>query len=192
MSRNLGTDETMMAAEAEGRVGTSASIEREGGFGLYFAVVAGVLALDILTKVMAQTMLPPYRPIPVLDEFFRLTYIYNPGAAFGLHLGENSRFIFLTLSAVAVVVLFQMYRTTPRADRLRRFAIASVTGGALGNLVDRVRSVHGVVDFLDFGIPGGARFPVFNVADIAVTIGAILLAFSLWTEDHGGARDADA
>jgi signal peptidase II len=52
--------------------------------------------------------------------------------------------------------------------------------------------VHGVVDFLDFGIPGGARFPVFNVADIAVTIGAILLAISLWTEDHDAARDADA
>jgi signal peptidase II len=185
-------DETMMAAGADRRIESTAPAEGAGGFGLYYAVVFGVVALDIVTKLMAQAMLPAYRPIPILGEFFRLTYIYNPGAAFGLHLGENSRFIFLALSAIAVVVLYRMYRTTPRADLLRRAAIATVTGGALGNLIDRIRSVHGVVDFLDFGIPGGARFPVFNVADIAVTIGAILLAISLWTEDHDAARDADA
>jgi signal peptidase II len=185
-------DETMMAAGAERGIESTAPAEGAGGFGLYYAVVCGVVALDIVTKLMAQAMLPAYRPIPILGEFFRLTYIYNPGAAFGLHLGENSRFIFLALSAIAVVVLYRMYRTTPREDLLRRVAIATVTGGALGNLIDRIRSVHGVVDFLDFGIPGGARFPVFNVADIAVTIGAILLAISLWTEDHDAARDADA
>ena len=88
----------------------------------------------------------------MLGDTFRLTYIYNRGAAFGLHLGDYSRVIFLALTVVAVVVLFAWYRATPAHDRLRLVAIASVTGGAIGNLVDRVRSHRGVVDFLDFGL----------------------------------------
>jgi signal peptidase II len=89
------------------------------------------------------------------------------------------------------VVLFFMYRATPVSDRLRRVSIALVTGGALGNVVDRIRSPRGVVDFFDFGI-GTLRWPVFNVADIAVTTGAILLAISLWREDADQRRTAAA
>jgi signal peptidase II len=154
----------------------------EGKLGLYLGAVGGIVALDLITKLMAQRMLPPYRPVPVLGDFFRLTYIYNPGAAFGLHLGDASRFIFLGLALVAVVILFLMYRSTPVQDRLRLWAITLVTGGAIGNVVDRIRSPRGVVDFFDFGI-GDLRWPVFNIADIAVTCGAILLAISLWRED---------
>jgi signal peptidase II len=159
-----------------------------GKLGLYLGVVLAVLAADLMTKIVVQQILPPYRPIPVLGDFFRLTYIYNPGAAFGLHLGERSRFIFLALALVAVVVLFFMYRSTPVSDRMRRLAVALVTGGALGNVVDRIRSPRGVVDFLDFGI-GELRWPVFNVADMAVTTGAILLAISLWREDAGSSKE---
>ena len=82
-----------------------------------------------------------------------------------------------------MVVLLFWYRSTPVSDRLRLVAIASVTGGALGNLIDRVRSERGVVDFLDIGF-GTVRWPVFNVADIAVTTGALLLALSLWREEQ--------
>ena len=171
-----------MATQIEDR-GTFAAAKGEGKAALYLGTVAGVIVLDIITKWIAQSMLPFGRPVPVIGDFFRLTYIYNPGAAFGLHLGAYSRFIFLVLAVVAVVVLYAMYRTTPSTDRLRIFAIAAVTGGAIGNLIDRVRSPLGVVDFFDFGI-GGARWPVFNVADIGVTVGAILLAISLWQEDR--------
>lgn len=154
-----------------------------GKVGLYAGLVGGIVALDALTKYIVQQTLVLYHPVPVLGEFFRLTYIYNPGAAFGLHLGSYSRYIFLTLTVVAVVVLFLWYRSTPIDDRLRLIAISSVTGGAIGNLIDRVRSHRGVVDFLDVGI-GAVRWPVFNIADIAVTTGAILLAISLWQEEQ--------
>lgn len=154
-----------------------------GKMAFYLGVVGAVLVLDQGTKIVVQRTMRLYDPIEVIGDFFRLTYIYNPGAAFGLHLGNYSRFIFLGLSLVAVVILLQMYRTTPAEDRLRRWAIVLVTGGALGNLIDRIRSPRGVVDFLDFGI-GTLRWPVFNVADMAVVAGAFLLAVSLWKEEQ--------
>jgi signal peptidase II len=149
-----------------------------------FAGTAGaILALDLLTKYLVQQTLTPYDQIPIFGDFFRLTYIHNPGAAFGLHLGPYSRFIFLALAFVALGVLLVMYRHTAAHDRLRLFAIGAISGGALGNVIDRIRSAEGVVDFLDFGI-GNLRWPVFNIADTAVTIGAILLLASLWAEDQ--------
>ncbi len=171
-----------MAAEAGQSIetGSEKAVDRKTAF--YVAIVGGIVLLDLITKLIAEATLPFHRPVPVLGDFVRLTYIFNPGAAFGLHLGQYSRFIFLLLSLIAVVALLFMYRATPWSDRLRLFAISSVTGGALGNLIDRIRSPQGVVDFLDIGI-GNLRWPVFNVADIAVTTGAILLAISLWQEE---------
>lgn len=163
-----------------------------GGKGvLYGSLVGGIVALDQLTKVIAQQTLVLYHPVEVLGDFFRFTYIYNPGAAFGLSLGPHSRWIFLVLTTVAVVVLFVWYRNTPPTDRMRLLAIAAVTGGAIGNLIDRVRSHRGVVDFLDVGF-GAMRWPVFNIADMAVTTGAVLLAISLWKEEQEREQEADA
>lgn len=150
---------------------------------LYVLLVGVVVALDLVTKYVVQRRLTLYHPVPVLGDAVRLTYIHNTGAAFGLHLGDHSRYIFLALTVVAVLVLFLWYRATPWHDRARLVAIASVTGGALGNMIDRVRSHLGVIDFLDIGW-GSVRWPVFNVADIAVTIGAILLGLSLWAEER--------
>ena len=154
-----------------------------------FAGTAGfILGLDIITKYVVQSTMALYESIPVIGDFFRLTYIHNPGAAFGLHLGPYSRFIFLGLAFVALGVLLVMYRHTPLEDRLRLFAIGAIAGGAMGNVIDRIRSVEGVVDFLDFGI-GHLRWPVFNVADTAVTIGAVMLLASLWAEDQRRDRE---
>ncbi|MDR0787586.1 MAG: signal peptidase II [Gemmatimonadota bacterium] len=153
----------------------------------YGGLAAGIVVLDQLAKYAAQRFLPLYEPVPVLGDFFRLTYIYNTGAAFGLHLGAASRYIFLALTVVCLGVLFGWFRRTPATDRLRLLAIALVSAGALGNFIDRLRSTRGVVDFLDFGFPT-ARWPVFNVADIGVTVGAILLAISLWREDREASR----
>ena len=154
------------------------------------AIVLGVVVVDLLTKLWIQRSFRLYEQVDVIGDYFRLTFIYNPGAAFGIHVGEYSRILFLLLSLVALVALVWMYWTTPHHDRLRLSSIALVCGGALGNLIDRVRSPRGVVDFLDIGI-GGMRWPVFNVADMAVTIGAVLLAVSLWHEDTEKPKQGD-
>ncbi|HSU17930.1 signal peptidase II [Longimicrobium sp.] len=176
MTENVMTQSQPMAA-------TTPADEARRKMVLYAATVGGVIVLDQVTKAMVLRTLRPYTPVEVGGDFFRLTFIYNTGAAFGLHLGDASRWVFMALAAVAVVVLWVMFRGTPWRDRLRLIAIASVTGGAIGNVIDRVRSARGVVDFLDFGV-GETRWPVFNVADIAVTCGALLLAYSLWREEQ--------
>ncbi|MEX2583136.1 MAG: signal peptidase II [Gemmatimonadota bacterium] len=155
---------------------------------IYGGVTGVIIALDQITKYVVQQTLPPYQPLPVLGDFFRLTFIYNPGAAFGLHVGPLSRYIFLGLTVACVIVLFVWFRTTPSSDRLRLIAISLVTAGALGNFIDRVRSSRGVIDFFDVGF-GNLRWPVFNIADIGVTIGAVLLAVSLWREEQEASKD---
>lgn len=155
---------------------------------MYGGISGAIIVMDQVTKLAAQQMLPPYQPVQVLGDVFRLTYIYNPGAAFGLHVGPMSRFIFLALTVVCVVILAAWFRSTPSADRLRLFAISLVTAGAIGNFIDRVRSSRGVIDFLDFGV-GTLRWPVFNIADIGVTTGAVLLAISLWREEQESLGD---
>jgi signal peptidase II len=91
--------------------------------------------------------------------------------------------VFIVLAAFALVILGQLYRATAPADRARAAALALVSAGALGNMIDRIRSPRGVVDFIDLGI-GDARFYTFNVADVAITVGAVLLARLLWQEDR--------
>jgi signal peptidase II len=174
----------MESTRGMGAVGSSGWAAGSGHKALRFAgVLFVVLLLDIGTKLLVQEHFFLYQQTDIIGEYLRLTYIYNPGAAFGIHLGENSRIIFLVLSIVALCALLGMYWFTPVADRVRLTAIALICGGAVGNLIDRVRSVDGVVDFIDVGV-GSIRWPVFNVADMAVTTGAIILALSLWKEEQ--------
>jgi signal peptidase II len=126
--------------------------------------------------------MPSRMPREVLGETLRLTLVFNPGAAFGLHLGPWSRWIFTALSIGALVLLWELYRSTRAGDTVRTFALSLVCGGAIGNLVDRLKSGRGVVDFIDVGV-GTMRWPTFNVADMAVSCGAVLLAVVLWRED---------
>lgn len=149
----------------------------------FAGVVAVVLILDLLTKIAAEVWLRRYVGISVIGDFFQLRLVYNPGAAFGINVGPYSRWVFMVLSMAALVVLGSMLRTTRSGDGVRLYSLALITAGAAGNLVDRIRSPLGVVDFLDFTF-GTWHFPTFNVADSAVTCGAILLAISLWNEGH--------
>lgn len=146
-----------------------------------------VLVFDILTKFWVVSSFDLYEQRSVIGDVFRFTYTHNRGAAFGIHIGEHSRVFFLVLSLVALGVLAAIYRATPSSDRLRIFALSLVAGGALGNILDRIRYERGVVDFLDFGL-GASRFPVFNIADSAVTVGAALLMISFWLEGRAEAR----
>lgn len=157
---------------------------------LFWPVVLAIVGADRLTKIIAeQTLWPRYVPREVWGDMLRWTLVYNPGAAFGLHLGQYSRWIFLVLTIAALIILARLYRQTVPGDRWRTLAIALVTAGALGNLIDRIISPNGVVDFIDVGI-GSRRWPTFNVADMAVSTGAILLAVVLWGEDRAAARAA--
>ena len=149
---------------------------------IFWIAALVVILLDLITKIVAEAVLLRTPGIAVLGDWFQLRLVYNQGAAFGLHLGPYSRWIFLTVAIVAVVVLRRMSRTSPPGDWFRQLALGLVAGGAAGNLIDRIRSTRGVVDFLDVGI-GALRWPTFNVADIAVSCGAIALAISLWRED---------
>ena len=159
---------------------------------LFWPVLAFVTAIDVVTKGFAERTLAPQRiPHDVYGDVVRLTLVYNPGAAFGLHLGSQSRWIFTGLTLVALVILGRLYRATTRGDAPRTLALALVCAGALGNLLDRLRSDLGVVDFLDVGI-GDARWPTFNVADMAVSVGAVLLAWVLWQEDRAAVIEAES
>lgn len=150
---------------------------------LFWSLIAVIVAIDVVTKLIAKNSLIPYRmPREVFGEWVRFTLVFNQGAAFGLHLGPWSRQIFLVLTVVALVILGRLYRDTRPDDRVRIIALGLVCGGAIGNLLDRIRSPVGVVDFLDVGV-GNWRWPTFNVADIAVTTGALLLAWALWGEE---------
>lgn len=152
--------------------------------GLFWPLLATVLALDVTTKSLAVRYLAPqYIPHEVLGDAVQLTLAFNPGASFGIDVGEYSRLVFIVLALVALIVLAQLYRAATPDDRSRAVALALISAGAIGNMLDRIRSSRGVVDFIDLGIRD-ARFYTFNVADVAITIGAVLLAWILWQEDR--------
>jgi signal peptidase II len=155
--------------------------------GLFWPVLALVAAVDFSTKAIASSRLVPQMPHTVYGEWIRFTLVHNPGAAFGLQMGPYSRWIFMVLTIVALVILGRLYLSTRGGDILRTASLALVCGGALGNLIDRVRSPFGVVDFIDIGF-GDSRWPTFNIADMAVSLGAFLLAWVLWGEDAAAER----
>ena len=150
-----------------------------------------IVVADIVTKLMAETLLARHLPVSVIGDYVRLRLVYNQCAAFGVCAGAYSRWIFFGLAIVALFVLGSMARATRPDDRFRLIALALVCAGAVGNVIDRVRSSLGVVDFVDVGI-GTLRWPTFNVADSAITVGAIALAVSLWLEGraHDHAKEA--
>ena len=159
-------------------------MERSNNGRLFWPVLVAVVAADVVTKTIAVKALDvPRVPREVVGDWLRFTLVYNPGAAFGLHVGDHSRWVFMALTVGALLILGRLYIATRPGDTTRIASLALVCGGALGNLIDRIRSDLGVVDFLDVGVRD-ARWPTFNVADMAVSIGAFLLAIVLWAEER--------
>jgi len=159
--------------------------------GILLSTAGAVLVADVLTKALVRYYFDPGRSIPVAGDVVRLTYVLNPGAAFGFGGGRYSHIIFPLLPILALGVVAYFYWRSSAHDRLRLFALALVLGGAVGNLLDRFRAPGAVVDFLDVGL-ASLRWPVFNVADIGVTLGAVCLALSLGSVDHEAAEPAPA
>ena len=145
----------------------------------FWPVVGAVLLTDCATKaVAARQLAPEHTPHDVLGEFLRFTLVYNTAGAMNLDFGPMTRSVLSAVALAALVILFVWYRRAGPEANLQRLALALVWAGAAGNLWDRLMNPRGVVDFIDVGLAGW-RFWVFNVADIAVTLGALLLAIEL-------------
>jgi signal peptidase II len=157
-------------------------------FGLSFPTI---LLLDVVTKRWALEALRLQRG-ELFGGLMPLTLAFNKGAAFGLRIGDDSRWFFVPVTLIALVLLAVLLKQAHRNDYLRIGAIALIVSGAVGNLYDRVRWDRGVVDFLGPVDLGFWHFPIFNVADIAITCGAVLLAISFWQEEQAERRAAAA
>jgi signal peptidase II len=137
-----------------------------------------VLLLDQITKWLIVRHLPLYAHIPVIDHFFNITYILNPGGAFGFFAEQSPgirKFIFLFLSSGVALFVLWLYRKTATSHIFLSYGLALIFGGALGNLIDRFRFGK-VVDFLDF-YAGDLHWPAFNIADSAISIGMGILIY---------------
>ena len=142
-----------------------------------------LLLADCSSKEMVVDRIVPHVPHPVIDGFVRFTLTFNPGAAWGMSLGPFSRVVFSLAAIVAIGVLISLYRQTSDRHTWRLVALALVCAGAAGNLLDRLKSTDGVVDFIDVGV-GAHRFGyIFNLADIWLTCGGVLLALLVWRDD---------
>jgi signal peptidase II len=148
-----------------------------------FVITLGWLAVDLITKAWALRALAGGVRGELLGGLVPLTLAFNRGAAFGLKIGSDPRWLFVPITLVALVFLVGLIRTAPEGSVIRVLAASMVLGGALGNLYDRVRWGQGVVDFLGPVDLGFTLFPIFNVADIGITCGAILLGIDFWRED---------
>lgn len=157
--------------------------------GIILVTLLMVLVLDGATKNMAvEHLTAGHVPREVWGEVVRFTLIYNTGAAMGLPLGPYSRPIVVVASLVVIGVLLNIARKSPTSGKTFYVALGLLLGGAVGNLIDRIFSPRGVVDFIDIGI-GAVRFWTFNVADIGITCGALFLAVVLWREEKQTARE---
>lgn len=143
----------------------------------------------MLTKRIAVRSLEFGVPHQIIGDWVQFTLVFNRGAAFGTTVGDRSRWIFTILAVAILVVLVRMAIHARPDETWKLAALGLVCGGAIGNLVDRLRWVHGVVDFIDVGVHAH-RFWVFNVADSAVSVGAALLVLILWREDRRAAQPA--
>jgi len=163
----------------------AAGLARLASYKPYFFIVTSIWILDRLTKWLVKKNFELGESVSVLGNFFLLTYVENKGGAFGIQLGGSS-FYFVASIIVILYILLYLWRH-PEDGRFSRISLALILGGAFGNLYDRAlfRSVTDFFDFEFFDIPplklgflqfdGMERWPVFNIADSAVTAGILLL-----------------
>ena len=137
---------------------------------LLLLIAAFVVAVDQFTKYLVTSNMSEGMGIPIIDGRFHWTFILNPGAAFGIL--ENNRWFFVVTALSVLIFLFYYRRAIMAESKLVQMGIALFAGGALGNLIDRIRTGL-VIDFFDFRI-----WPIFNVADIAICLGVGLILWS--------------
>ncbi len=135
----------------------------------WILTTAVVVILDQVSKWLAVKYLIPIGTFPIIKDAVHLTYVENPGAAFGMM--QNSRWVFLLVSSVAIIgIIIYLIKFAPN-NKLAQLSLAFILGGGIGNMIDRVALGY-VVDFIDFRL---INFAVFNIADSFVCVGAVLL-----------------
>lgn len=143
---------------------------------LLFLLAAIVLILDQISKFIVCRVMLPGGSFPVIKNIFHLTHVQNQGAAFGLFPNQTLFFIIVTLFTILLIIFF--HQRISKEGSSHPWALGLILGGALGNLIDRIR-LKAVIDFLDFSLKGH-HWPSFNIADSAITIGAVILFISLF------------
>lgn len=136
-----------------------------------------ILVIDRISKLIIQANLDLGQSIPVIPGFFHITYILNPGAAFGMLQGKTWFFILTSIIVVAAILFFQ-YKI-PKEEKLMRVCLGMIAGGAVGNLIDRILNGK-VIDFLDFKVWAY----IFNFADSMIVIGGIVLVFLIYRSER--------
>jgi len=159
----------------------------------FFVSIVFVILADQWTKSLVLAKFAYGESLALIPDWFSFTYVRNTGAAFGFLADANPSFrvpFFLVVPLIAMVVLGLLYRDLPKTSRYRAMSLGLVSGGALGNLIDRVRLGY-VVDFLDFHWRNSWYFPAFNVADSAICVGVGILLLSTFQRE-GGQRASDS
>ena len=131
----------------------------------------GVVSVDQITKALVMRTFVPGESIPILQDIFHLTYVLNPGAAFGIL--SNQRIFLLVTGIALILVTVYFYPLLKKSDGFLRFGATAILSGAVANLIDRVQTGY-VVDFFDFRI-----WPVFNIADIAIVLGMGFMIYAI-------------
>lgn len=146
---------------------------------LYLLMIAALVAIDQGSKYLAEIYLKPLSSYPLIADIFHLTYGRNTGAAFSILQGKQ---IFLIIFTIVILsgITFYLFKNIKKSNRLLNFSLAFILGGALGNLIDRIRLSY-VVDMFDFTL---ISFPIFNSADIFVVSGTIGLSCTLLFSKH--------
>ena len=155
--------------------------------GFFFTTLLLVVGLDQISKMYVSSVMSLHASHPVIDGFFNITYVRNPGAAFGFlsNAAPMFRSLFLiVVSAAAIVMILWFLAKNKSAAMLLTTALSLILGGAVGNLLDRIRFGN-VVDFLDFYIASW-HWPAFNVADSAISVGAVLLIVEMFVRKKSG------
>ena len=149
-----------------------------------FSIFLPVLGLDLITKKWALNVLGDGLRIEIFLGYIPLTLAFNRGAAFGISLGNDPRWFFISITMLALILLLTLLKQADVQDWLRIISVSLILSGALGNLYDRIRWDRGVVDFIGPVDLGFMLWPIFNIADMAISCGAVLLAISFWLEDR--------
>jgi signal peptidase II len=156
---------------------------------ILLATVGCVVILDLITKAYITSNMFLHESYPVIPGFFSITYIRNPGAAFGFLASASPMFrsaFFLIVTIFVIAMIFYYIVTSRLEEALEHFSLSLILAGALGNTIDRIRYGE-VVDFLDVYI-GSHHWPAFNVADSAISVGAVLLVLALIKNRHASAE----